>query len=374
MRRQTCIPVPRPSVFWQSRHRLFSSSSSNRQKVLITGTAGQVGSELLPYLRQRHGAESVIATANQEGSSSDGPFERLDVTNYDALEDIIKKYKVDTVVHLAALLSTTNNNNPRMALHINNESVRNVLEAARLHSLRVFSPSTIAVFGPSTPKENPDHSDPARPAIVHRATKVHLELLGEYYHAKYGVDFRSLRYPGVVSSAARPGGGTADYACQIYHEALAHGKYECFLSEDTLLPMMYMPDLLRGTAMLMEADSQHLTQRTYNIGALAFTPRQLANSICGYLPGFSITYNPDFRQGIAETWPTQLDDSAARRDWGWSPKYDIDSMTAEMLKALGASVSKERSAAIAEEIKLAAAKREEMMRFLESAQADEVKV
>jgi len=350
------------------------STDSRPEKILLTGACGQVGSELLPYLRGIYGTDNVIASDVRDppADARTGPYERLDVTDADALESIRRTHEVSTIVHLAALLSATGEKNPQLALHINNLGVTNVLEAARVHNLRVFSPSTIAVFGPSTPRDDPTpDSTVMRPTTMYGVTKVHLELLGEYYHAKFGVDFRSLRYPGVVSAAAMPGGGTTDYAVEIYHEALACGRYTCFLDEDTVLPMIYMPDLLRGTVQLMQADSAKLTQRTYNIAGLSFTPKELAASISERIPNFSVEYAPDFRQQIAATWPQRLDDSAARRDWGWRHVYDMDGMTADMLAQLGPKVSAERSETIAEDIRLAAAKREEMMRFLKQAADDE---
>ena len=353
---------PFRSTLLRASRRHFSSAKGT---VLLTGACGQVGQELVPHLRDIYGFDSVIASDVREPTAAlqeSGPYVTLDVTDGDALERVVKEHRVGTIVHLAALLSATGEKNPQLALHINNMGVTNVLEAAREHSLSVFSPSTIAVFGPSTPKHTPDETV-MRPTTIYGVTKVHLELLGEYYFAKFGVDFRSLRYPGVISSLAMPGGGTTDYAVEIYHEALATGTYTCFLEEHTMLPMMYMPDLLKATTDLMQAPEEALTQRTYNVGALSFTPAELARSIERELPGFSISYAPDFRQEIAKTWPEVLDDSAARRDWGWSPEYDLDAMTRDMLASLG-PVQPEAAAHFAEKVKEAAVKRKSMMEFL----------
>jgi len=354
--------------------RAFGSKAGSK-RIVLTGACGQVGAELLPHLRSIFGVENVIGTDVREPPPlllASGPFHQLDVTNALQLERLITEEKVGAIVHLAALLSATGEKNPMQALQVNNVGVTNVLEAARVHGLSVFSPSTIAVFGPSTPKHTPDETV-MRPTTIYGVTKVHLELLGEYYHTKFGVDFRSLRYPGVVSSAAMPGGGTTDYAVEIYHEALAKGRYTCFLKEDAMLPMMYMPDLLKATTELMLADGSKLTQRTYNVGSLSFTPAELAESIAKFVPGFEIDYAPDFRQAIAETWPQRLDDTIARRDWGWEPEYSLDAMSADMLATLrkaGAAVRAEAVEALTEDVRRAAEKREQMMKFLAS-QADE---
>lgn len=343
-------------------------------RILLTGACGQVGQELLPALRAAYGPESVIASDVRPPPPAvceSGPFVPLDVTEYTELASIVTSRRIDTIVHLAALLSATGEKNPQLALAVNNMGVTNVLEVARQFGLRIFSPSTIAVFGPSSPKDNTPDQTVMRPTTIYGVTKVHLELLGEYYHSKFGVDFRSLRYPGVISSGTMPGGGTTDYAVEIYHAAIDKGEYECFLEEDTVLPMMYMPDLLTATINLMEAPTERLTQRTYNIGAMSFTPAELAASIRKMIPTFRIRYKPDFRQRIADTWPKALDDSAARRDWHWSPQYDIDAMTTDMLEKLGTRRRERESAVeaerLAEEAKAAALKREELTKFLREA-------
>lgn len=260
-----------------------------------------------------------------------GSYLRADVQDKGVLERIVKEHGITYIVHLASLLSAIGEKNPQLALTVNTKGIQNVLELAAEHNLQVFSPSTIAVFGPSTPKHKTPEFTITQPTTMYGITKVHQELMGAYYHEKYGVDYRSLRYPGIISSKAAPGGGTTDYAVEIFHSALQFGRYECFLSQDVLLPMMYMPDCLKATWELMTAQKERLTQRTYNITAMSFTPEMLAESLKRFVPGFEMKCRPDFRQSIALTWPSSIDDSAARRDWKWSPDFLLEKMCAHML-------------------------------------------
>lgn len=306
-------------------------------RYLVTGACGQIGMEIVPYLRDRVGADSVIASDIKTTSRDfldSGPFVYADVQDFDSLARIVLEHGIDYVIHLASILSAIGERNPQLALKINTQGIQNVLELARLHGLKVYAPSTIAVFGPTTPKELTPNCTVMEPTTMYGVTKVHLELLGRYYHRVFGVDFRSLRYPGVISAKTKPGGGTTDYAVEIYHSALRGGPYHCFLDAHQLLPMMYMPDCLKATVDLMMAPRERLSECVYNVTAMSFNPKELAAAIREEVPDFKVHYRPDFRQDIAVTWPRTIDDSAARRDWGWQPDYDIQNMTADMLYQL----------------------------------------
>jgi nucleoside-diphosphate-sugar epimerase len=307
------------------------------EKILVTGASGQIGSELTPRLREVYGKDSVVASDLRSPSFDDGPFELLDVTDAKKLEAIVAEYGVDTIVHLAALLSASGEQRPNVAWNVNVNGLYNVLEVARTRKLkRVFNPSSIAVFGPETPRDKTPQETVMRPKTMYGITKVTGELLGNYYHHKYGIDVRGARFPGIISNVAPPGGGTTDYAVEIFYEAIKSGRYTCFLRPDSTLPMMYMPDCLRGMIRLLEADLSTLRHHAdFNMGALSFSPKELVAEIRKHLPKFEVEYRPDYRQAIADSWPKSIDDSAAREEWGWNPEYDLAAMVDDMLKVLG---------------------------------------
>jgi len=306
--------------------------------ILITGALGQIGSELTPRLREQYGKENVVATdVRQPAVDQDGPFEVLDVLDEDEMRRLIKEHDVDAVYHLAAILSATGEQKPGLAWRINVAGLMNVLNAAKDLGLRVFHPSSIAAFGPETPRVLTPQETVLKPRTMYGITKVVGELLGNYYFERHGVDVRGARLPGIISNVAPPGGGTTDYAVEIFYEAIKHGRYTCFLEEDTVLPMMYMPDCLKAFVTLMEAPLYSLRHHgDYNVGALSFSPKELAAEIKRHIPGFEVRYEPDYRQAIADSWPKSVDDSASREDWGWSPDYDLPAMVEDMIDVLGA--------------------------------------
>jgi len=311
------------------------------RKILVTGALGQIGSELTMKLREVYGNDNVVASdlAAREGSEEvvqSGPFEIVDVINGKQIAEVVKKHNINTIVHLAAILSAVGEQKPQLAWNVNMNGLYNVLEVAREEKCSVFTPSSIAAFGDSTPKDNTPQDTIQRPNTMYGVTKVAGELLCDYYYHKFGVDTRGVRFPGLISYKTLPGGGTTDYAVHIYYEALKNKKYTCFIAEGTKMDMMYMPDALNAIMQLMEADPSKLKHRNaFNITAMSFAPEEIAAAIKKYIPEFEIEYDVDpVRQAIAESWPNSLDDSAAREEWGWNPKYDLDSMTKDMLEKL----------------------------------------
>lgn len=305
----------------------------NCETILVLGANGQIGTELVTALRAKYGESRVVASDIRQPASPTAPFELLDITDADAAKVIITKYKVTQIYHLAAILSATGEKNPRLAWDINMNGLLNILEASvELGVKKVFWPSSIAVFGKNSPKRLTPQYAVTDPDTIYGISKLAGERWCSYYYRTRGLDVRSLRYPGLISYASKPGGGTTDYAVEIFYAALAKGNYTCFLKNDQRLPMMYMPDAIRATIALMEANPDELRIRSsYNIGSLSFSPAELAAQIKRHLPDFAINYEPDFRQQIAETWPGSIDDNYARLDWGWEPQYDLANMVKDML-------------------------------------------
>jgi len=306
------------------------------KKILITGALGQIGSELMVALQKRHGYDNVVATDIRKPPQVDGVFEVMDCTCGHRLHETILKHDIGTIYHLAALLSAVAEARPQDAWRVNMDGTLHVLEAARIHGCSVFTPSSIGAFGPTTPADNTPQDTIQRPTSMYGVTKVAGELLCDYYAQRYGVDTRGLRYPGIISNVTPPGGGTTDYAVDIYYSAVQQGKYTCFLRKDTFLDMMYMPDAIAAAINLMEADPSKLKHRNaFNVSAMSFAPEHIEAEIRKHLPGFVMDYQVDpVRQGIADSWPNHMDDSAAREEWGWSPQYDLTSMTADMITVL----------------------------------------
>lgn len=306
------------------------------KNILVIGAAGQIGTELVLELRKRHGDSNVVASDlldNPTAQLAAGPYEKIDVLDAARIFEVVQKYDISDVYHLAALLSATAEMQPGLGWNLNMNGLSNVIELARDgHIQKIFWPSSIAVFGPNTPKKMTPQRTIMEPTTVYGITKVAGESWCEYYHSRYGVDIRSVRFPGIIGYKSKPGGGTTDYAVHIFHEAIATGKYECFLAPDAELPMMYMPDAIKATLSLMDAPAEDVRIRTsYNIAGASFTPAVLAEGIRKHIPNFEITYKTDYRDAIAGTWPNSIDDSFARKDWGWEPDFDMDKMVGDML-------------------------------------------
>ena len=307
--------------------------------ILVTGAAGQIGTDLTTTLREKFGNQNVVAMGRKTPMPKDiaesGPCVMGDVTDIEGYRKIVDDYQIDTVYHLAAILSATGESNPQLCYDVNLNGLYNVLEVAKEQGQRLFCPSSIAVFGPGTPLENTPQETVLKPTTMYGVTKVAGELLCDYYFHKYGVDVRGIRYPGLISWKTRPTGGTTDYAVEIYYEAVLNNKYECFVRSDTKLPMMYMPDAIKGTLDLMDAPLESLKHHSdFNFAGMSFSAQELADCVSTRMPEFECTFNPDSRQNIADSWPDSIDDSAASEEWGWKPSYDLEKMSDDMLENL----------------------------------------
>ena len=310
-----------------------------KEKILVIGASGQIGVELTMALRNIYGNANVIASDLREQNpllEGTGPYVSLDVMNKEMLHVQVIRQGITQIYLLAAILSATGEKNPSLAWNLNMTGLLNVLDIAREEKLyKVYWPSSIAVFGPTSPKQNCPQQTIIEPTTVYGISKYAGEFWCHYFHQRFGVDVRSLRYPGLISYKSPPGGGTTDYAVEIFHEALEEKRYECFLNEGTYLPMMYMPDAIRATIELMEAPAEKISIRTsYNISGMSFSPKEIGAEIKNHIPDFSISYKPDYRQAIADSWPQSIDDSVARRDWNWKEEYDLSAMTKDMLENL----------------------------------------
>lgn len=306
------------------------------KKILVTGASGQIGIELTAALREKYGTENVMAIDIRETEiAKSGPFKICNILDFNKYKKIVIDNNIGTVYHLAAILSATGEKNPKLCFDVNMNGLQNVLEVAKEFDQKIFCPSSIAVFGPDVPKENTPQDVALNPTTVYGLTKVAGELLCDYYFNKYNVDVRGIRYPGLISWKNKPSGGTTDYAVEIYFGAAENEQYECFVSEDTRLPMMYMPDAIRGTLELMGAPLDSLKNHSnYNLSGMSFSAAELADAIQKIVPNFKCTFKPDYRQKIADSWPISIDDESARKEWGWKPSFDITSMTKDMMKNL----------------------------------------
>jgi nucleoside-diphosphate-sugar epimerase len=325
------------NVFFDNFERKDSQNKGMKDKILVIGSSGQIGTELVQELRKAYGAENVIAADLKEISGlGEGVFEVLDIMDKSRLLELVKKHKITQIYLLAALLSATAEKNPMLGWNLNMEGLFHVLDLAKEKLIsKVYWPSSIAVFGPNTPRERTPQFTVMEPSTVYGISKQAGERWCEYYFKKYSVDVRSLRYPGLIGWKSAPGGGTTDYAVHIFHQALEKGNYECFLKPDTDLPMMYMPDAIRATIEIMHAPADKVKIRSsYNLSGMSFSPREIYEEIRKKVPDFKISYKPDFRQEIADSWPASIDDTAAKKDWNWQPQFDLVAMTEDMLQNL----------------------------------------
>ncbi len=308
-----------------------------QQKILVLGSSGQIGTDLVETLRAKYGSQNVVASDLRQPAAhilQAGPFEQVDATDRARLEEVVAKHGITQIYHLVAMLSATAEKMPLKGWDLNMQSLFHTLEMLREKQFsKLYWPSSIAAFGPTTPKQNTPQSTVMDPSTVYGISKLSGELWCDYYHKKYGCDVRSIRYPGLISYKTEPGGGTTDYAVDIFHKAKKQGSYECYLAEDTALPMMYMPDAIKATIGIMEAPAAQIKQRTsYNLAAFSFTPKQLAEAIAKHLPNFTISYQIDSRNEIALGWPQSINDQVAQEDWGWKPDYSLEAMVKEMLE------------------------------------------
>jgi len=311
------------------------------KKILVTGAVGQIGSELTMALRKRYGNDNVLATGRKNKPSetlrNSGPFEFIDITKRETVEKVVDEYDIDTIYNMAAILSAVGEERPKVCWNVNINGMYNILEIAHEREMaRVFVPSSIAAFGPETPRDNTPQETVLKPKTMYGVTKVVGELLGDYYFKRFGLDARGIRYPGIISSETLPGGGTTDYAVEIFYEAIKNKRYTCFVKEDTVLPMMYMPDCIKGTIDLMKTDLAKLKHHCdFNFASMSFSAGELVDEIKKHISEFTCTFKSDFRQAIADTWPMSIDDRAAREEWGWKPTYNLPTMTKDMLDKLG---------------------------------------
>ncbi|MBN1681936.1 NAD-dependent epimerase/dehydratase family protein [Candidatus Bathyarchaeota archaeon] len=319
-------------------------SVKNNKKILVTGATGQIGSELVPELRRIYGLDNIIVGVHKKKPVNDlleGPSVYIDVVNKKTIETAVENFDIDTIYHLAAILSVAGENDPWLAWKINVEGTYNILEVAREKKIsKIFCPSSIAVFGSETPRVNTPQNTVMQPRTIYGITKVTGELLCNYYFNKFNVDVRGLRYPGIISNKTLPGGGTTDYAVEIFYEAIQNKKYVCFLEPNTILPMMYMPDCIKSTIMLMNTDLSKLNYHSnYNVSAFSFSPENLYDEIKKFIPTFEIIYKPDYRQKIANSWPQTINDSDARNDWGWNPDFNLTKMVEDMIITLSKKIN-----------------------------------